>query len=160
LPSRTIPCITNLATALKWPRSFIRQDESYVRATDIQNQAWTFGSLFALIGLLGVVVYAFVMSYCVRAQIENHANAISGRQTKIAKVAIDWGWTSHARLEGLELSNADWSKSDHMFKARAIEFDIRLWRCCIETPSCPDLSGDVMIDRQSKLLRPLAHLSP
>ena len=61
--------------------------------------AWTFGSLFALIGLAGVGVYAFVTSDYVRAQLENHAKAISGHKTKIAKIAIDWGWTPHVHLE-------------------------------------------------------------
>jgi len=59
--------------------------------------------------------------------IENHAGAVSGHKTKIAKLAIDWGWTPHMHLEDVELSNADWGKADHMFKAQQIEFDIHLW---------------------------------
>ena len=98
--------------------------------------AWTFGSLFALIGLAGVGVYAFVTSDYVRGQVENRANAISGHKTKIAKIAIDWGWTPHVHLEQVELSNADWGKADHMFKAQQIEFDIRLW---------PLLHGDIVL---------------
>ena len=89
--------------------------------------AWTLGGLFVLIALMGVGAYTFVTSDYVRAQIENHAGAVSGHKTKIAKLAIDWGWTPHMHLEDVELSNADWGKADHMFKAQQIEFDIHLW---------------------------------
>ena len=98
--------------------------------------AWTLGSLCLIVALAGVGAYAFVTSDYVRAQIENHANAISGHKTKIAKVAIDWGWTPHVHLEDFELSNADWGKADHMFKAERIEFDIRLW---------PLIHGDIVL---------------
>ena len=98
--------------------------------------AWTLSGLFALIGLLGLGVYVFVTSDYVRAQLENHANAISGHKTKIAKLVVDWGWTPHVHLEQVELSNADWGKADHMFKAQQIEFDIRLW---------PLLHGDIVL---------------
>ena len=98
--------------------------------------AWAFGGLFVLIALMGLGVYAFVTSDYVRAQLENRANAISGHKTKIAKIAIDWGWTPHVHLEQVELSNADWGKADHMFKAQQIEFDIRLW---------PLLHGDIVL---------------
>ena len=98
--------------------------------------AWMLGSLFVLVALVGVGAYTFVTSAYVRAQIENHAHAISGHRTKIAKVAIDWGWTPHMHLEDVELSNADWGKADHMFKAQQIEFDIRLW---------PLLHGDLVL---------------
>jgi uncharacterized protein involved in outer membrane biogenesis len=86
--------------------------------------AWTLGSLFVLIGLLGIGAYTFVTSDYLRAQIENHANALSGHKTQIAKVVIDWSWTPHVHLEQVELSNADWGKADHMVKAQQIEFDI------------------------------------
>jgi AsmA family protein len=98
--------------------------------------AWTLGTLFVLTGLVGVGVYTLVNSDYVRAQVENHAKAISGHKTKIGKIAIDWGWTPHVHLEQVELSNADWGKADHMFKAQQIEFDIRLW---------PLLHGDIVL---------------
>ena len=88
---------------------------------------WSIGVLVLVIGLAGVGAYTFVNSDYVRAKIENHANAVSGRKTKIGKIAIDWGWTSHVRLDDVAVSNADWGKADHLFKAERIEFDIRLW---------------------------------
>ena len=99
---------------------------------------WSVGVLVLLIGLVGVAAYVFVTSDFVRAQIENHANAVSGRKTKIARISVDWGWTPHVHLDDVELSNADWGKADHMFKAQEIEFDIRLW---------PLLHGDIVLPR-------------
>lgn len=89
--------------------------------------AWTFGGLLLLIAAAGGFVYVFATSDYVRAQIENHASAMAGRATKIARVRIDWGWTAHVSLEDVQVSNADWGKADHMLKAKLIDFDIRLW---------------------------------
>jgi len=85
-----------------------------------------------------VATYVFVTSDFVRAQIENHANAVAGHKTKVARISVDWGWTPHVHLDGVELSNADWGKADHMFKAQEIKFDIRLW---------PLLHGDIVLPR-------------
>jgi AsmA family protein len=99
---------------------------------------WAIGGLVLLIGLTGMAAYIFATSDFVRAQIENHANAVSGRKTKIARLSVDWGWTPHVNLDDVELSNTDWGKADHMFKAQEIEFDIRLW---------PLLHGDIVLPR-------------
>jgi uncharacterized protein involved in outer membrane biogenesis len=99
---------------------------------------WAIGSLVLLIGLTGMAAYIFVTSDFVRSQIENHADAVSGRKTKIARLSVNWGWTPHVHLDDVELSNADWGKADHMFKVQEIEFDIRLW---------PLLHGDIILPR-------------
>jgi len=99
---------------------------------------WSVGVLVLLMGMAGVAAYVFVTSDFVRAQIENHANAVAGHKTKVARISVDWGWTPHVHLDDVELSNADWGKADHMFKAHEIEFDIRLW---------PLLHGDIVLPR-------------
>jgi uncharacterized protein involved in outer membrane biogenesis len=99
---------------------------------------WSVGVLVLLIGLVGMAAYVFVTSEFLRAQIENHANAVAGRKTKIARISVDWGWTPHVHLDNVELSNADWGKADHMFKVAEIELDIRLW---------PLLHGDIVLPR-------------
>ncbi|MDB5361039.1 MAG: hypothetical protein JWO51_2336 [Rhodospirillales bacterium] len=99
---------------------------------------WTVGVLGLLIGAAAVAAYFFVSSDYVRAQVENHAGAVSGRKTKIADISIDWGWTSRVRLDDVEVSNADWGKADHLFKAERIEFDIRLG---------PLMHGDIVLPR-------------
>jgi uncharacterized protein involved in outer membrane biogenesis len=99
---------------------------------------WSVGVLVLLFGLVGLAAYVFVTSDFLRAQIENHANAVAGRKTKIARISVDWGWTPHVHLDNVELSNADWGKADHMFKVEEIELDIRLW---------PLLHGDIVLPR-------------
>ena len=99
---------------------------------------WSVGVLVLLMGMAGVATYVFVTSDFVRAQIENHANAVAGHKTKVARISVDWGWTPHVHLDDVELFNADWGKADHMFKAQEIEFDIRLW---------PLLHGDIVLPR-------------
>ena len=91
-----------------------------------------------LLGLAGIAAYAFVTSDYVRAQVENHADAMSGRKTTIGRIAIDWGWTSQIVLDDVAVSNADWGKAPHMFQARQIAFEIRLW---------PLLHGDIVLPR-------------
>jgi AsmA family protein len=91
-----------------------------------------------LIGLAGIAIYFFATSDYVRAQVETHASAIAGRRTKISKIEIDWGWTSRVHLEDVAVSNADWGKADHMFKAKLIDFDVKLW---------PLIRGDIMLPR-------------
>jgi AsmA family protein len=97
---------------------------------------WSFGVLVLLIGLLAAGAYAFVTSDYLRAQIENHANAVSGRKTKIARISVSWGWTTHIHLTDVEVSNTDWGKADHLFKAQEIVADVRVW---------PLLHGDIVL---------------
>jgi uncharacterized protein involved in outer membrane biogenesis len=99
---------------------------------------WSLGVLVLLVGLVVVAAYVLATSDYVRAQIENHAGALYGRKTKIAKISFDWGRITHVRLEDLQVSNTDWGEADHMFKARLIEFDIRLW---------PLLHGELVLPR-------------
>ena len=99
---------------------------------------WTLGVLVLLLGLLAAGAYAFVTSDYVRAQIENHANALSGRKTKIGRISVDWGWTTTVHLSGIQVSNADWAKADHLFKAEEIVADLRVW---------PLLHGDLVLPR-------------
>jgi uncharacterized protein involved in outer membrane biogenesis len=71
-----------------------------------------------------------------RGRFEGHASTLSGRKTTIAEIAIDWGWTPHVHLSGVQLANAEWAKEPHMLKAERIEFEIRPW---------PLLKGDLVL---------------
>ena len=95
---------------------------------------WTIAGIVVLIGVLGVAAYFLVTSDFVRMQVENRANADSGRKTTIGRIAIDWGWISRVHLDNVQISNADWARAPHMFSAQEIAFDIRLW---------PLLHGDI-----------------
>ena len=82
--------------------------------------------LVILVGLLAAGAYAFVTSDYLRAQIENHANAVSGRKTKIGRISVKWGWTTHFYLNDVEVTNTDWGKADHLFKVQEIVADVRV----------------------------------
>jgi AsmA family protein len=97
---------------------------------------WTVAGIFLLIGMLGVAAYFFLTSDFLRAQIENRANAESGRKTTIGRIAVDWGWTARVHLDNVQVSNADWAKPPYMFSAQEIAFDIELW---------PLLRGDIVM---------------
>jgi uncharacterized protein involved in outer membrane biogenesis len=106
---------------------------------------WTLGVLVLLIGATGVFAYSFVTSDYVRDMMESEADKASGRVTKIDKLAIDWGWTAHFHIEGVQISNADWAKAPHLFEAQEIECDIRLW---------PLVKGNIELPRL-RLVKPV-----
>lgn len=86
-------------------------------------------SLGVLVVLIGAAVaggYYFLTSADFRARIEGEASAYSGRKTHIEKIVIDWSFTPHVHLSGVEVANADWGKADHMLKVAEVDFDLRL----------------------------------
>jgi AsmA family protein len=110
--------------------------------------AWIGGGIVVLLVAVGAAAYLFVTSDFVRGQIENRADAYSGRKTKIGNVTFNWGWTSHVHLDDVQISNADWAKAPHLLTAQAIDFDIRVW---------PLLHGDVQV-QQLQLVKPVVDL--
>jgi uncharacterized protein involved in outer membrane biogenesis len=98
--------------------------------------AWTAGVLVAVIAVAVGAVYFYVTSDDFRGRLESHAGALSGRKTTIADISIDWGWTPHVHLSGVQLANAEWAKEPHMLKAERIDFEIRPW---------PLLKGDLVL---------------
>ena len=98
--------------------------------------SWTAGILVALVAVGIATVYFYVSSDDFRTRLEGHASALAGRKTTIADISIDWGWTPHVHLSGVEFANAKWAKEPHMLKAEQIDFEIRLW---------PLLKGDLVL---------------
>jgi uncharacterized protein involved in outer membrane biogenesis len=99
---------------------------------------WTAGILVGLLVIAACGVYFVATSDYLRDQLEARAGDITGRKTRIAKVEIDWGWTSNVKLEGIEVGNATWGKAPYMLKVDQVDFDIRLW---------PLLGGNVDLPR-------------
>jgi len=89
--------------------------------------AWTLVALVLLIVAVGTFAYNFVTSDYVRGMLESDADKASGRVTKIGKLAVEWGWTTHFHIERIQISNADWGKAPHLFSADDIDCEIRLW---------------------------------
>jgi uncharacterized protein involved in outer membrane biogenesis len=100
--------------------------------------AWTSGVLVGLVVVSGVAGYLFVTSDTFRSRVESGASAYSGRKTRIARISIDWGSTTHVRLAGVEVANPEWAKEPHMLKADEVDFEVRLW---------PLLKGDIVLPR-------------
>ena len=97
---------------------------------------WTAGILVALVVVAIGTVYFYVTSDDFRTRLEGHASALAGRKTTIGEISIDWGWTPHVHLSGVEFANAKWAKEPHMLKAERIDFEIRPW---------PLLKGDLVL---------------
>ncbi|MEE3624369.1 AsmA family protein [Nitrospirillum sp. BR 11752] len=92
----------------------------------VKIAGWTLGVLAVLLVLAVTGVYLFVTSDYVRAQLENRATAFSGRETRIGKVSVRWGWVTHVLLDDVQVSNTDWGQASHLFTAKQIELDIAL----------------------------------
>jgi uncharacterized protein involved in outer membrane biogenesis len=105
---------------------------------------WTLGVLVVSIGAAGLFAYYFVTSDYLRNRLESEGDKASGRVTKIGKLAVDWGWTTHFHIEQVQIANADWGKAPQMFSADEIECEIRLW---------PLVHGNIELPRL-RLVRP------
>ncbi|HEX2885452.1 AsmA family protein [Vineibacter terrae] len=80
-----------------------------------------------LAAIAAAALYLFVTSGAFHEHVERHAASVIGRKTRIADVAVDWGWTARLRLGGVEVANAGWGKQPHMLKAEQVDVAIRLW---------------------------------
>ncbi len=97
---------------------------------------WTAGVLVALVAVAIGAAYLYVTSDDFRTRVAGHASDLAGRKTTITDISIDWGWTPHVHLTGVELANAQWAKEPFMLKAERVDFEIRPW---------PLLKGDLVL---------------
>jgi hypothetical protein len=99
---------------------------------------WTAGIFLGLLSIAAGTIYFVATSDYLRGRLEGWASDLTGRKTQIAKVAVQWGWTSNVKLEGIEVANAKWGKAPYMLKVDQVDFDIRLW---------PLLGGNLVLPR-------------
>ncbi|WP_428678676.1 AsmA family protein [Reyranella sp.] len=99
---------------------------------------WTAGIFIGLVLVAAGTIYFVATSDYLRGQLEGWASDLTGRKTQIAKIAVEWGWTSNVKLEGIEVANAKWGKAPYMLKVDQVDFDIRLW---------PLLGGNLVMPR-------------
>ena len=99
---------------------------------------WTAGILIGLLLIAASAVYFIATSDYLRGQLEDWVSGMTGRRTQVAGVAVEWGWTTSVRLEGIEVANAKWGKAPYMLKIDQLDFDVRLW---------PLLGGNVVLPR-------------
>ena len=114
---------------------------------------WALGVMVVLIIGAGVFAYHFVTSDYLRDKLESEADKSSGRVTKIGKLAVDWGWTTHFHIEQVQISNADWGKAPHLFSADDIDCELRLWPLVhgnIELPLLRVVKPVVSVEKSDK----------
>ncbi len=99
---------------------------------------WMAGIFLGLLLIATGTIYFVATSDYLRGQLEGRASDLTGRKTQIAKVAVQWGWTSNVKLEGIEVANATWGGAPYMLKVDQVDFDICLW---------PLLGGNVVLPR-------------
>ena len=99
---------------------------------------WTAGIFLGLLLMAAGTIYFVATSDYLRGQLEGRASDLTGRKTQIAKVAVQWGWTTNVKLEGIEVANAEWGKAPYMLKVDQVDVDIRLW---------PLLGGNLVLPR-------------
>ncbi|WP_178133654.1 AsmA family protein [Vineibacter terrae] len=87
----------------------------------------TAGIVAGSAALAAGAMYLFVTSGAFHDYVEHHAASVIGHKTRIADVAVDWGWTARLRLGGMEVANAGWGKQPYMLKAEQVDVAIRLW---------------------------------
>ena len=96
------------------------------------------GSLIGLILLTVISVYFLLQSDYIRNEAQSRVGAALGRETRIGSTQIDWGWTTHVKLQDVKIANAEWGKTPHMLEAQLVDFEIELW---------PLVSGSFVLPR-------------
>lgn len=108
---------------------------------------WLMGVIAALLVLMGVV-YFFPWDM-LRGPINRYVSDQLGRRFEITqRLTVHLGGTTTVRADGLEFANPSWASEPFLVKAKAAEFDIRLW---------PLLMGRVVLPRIA-LVEPLVGL--
>lgn len=113
----------------------------------VTARRWLMGMAAAVLVLVGVV-YFFPWDM-LRGPINRYVSDHLGRRFEITqRLTVHLGRTTTVRADGLEFANPTWASEPFLVKAKAAEFDIRLW---------PLLTGRVVLPRIA-LFEPLLGL--
>ncbi len=113
----------------------------------VTARRWLMGMAAAVLVLVGVV-YFFPWDM-LRGPINRYVSDHLGRRFEITqRLTVHLGRTTTVRADGLEFANPTWASEPFLVKAKAAEFDIRLW---------PLLTGRVVLPRIA-LFEPLVGL--
>lgn len=94
-----------------------------------------------MVGAALVLLILFFPWDVLRGPINRYVSDQLGRRFEITQhLSVDLGRTVTVRADGLELANPEWASEPYLVKAKAAEFDIRLW---------PLLRGKVELPRIS-----------
>jgi hypothetical protein len=85
------------------------------------------GLLLALVTAL-VLLALFFPWDMLREPVNRYVSAQLGRRFEITRqLDVSLGRVTTVRLDGVEVTNPEWAKEPYLLKARAAEFDIKLW---------------------------------
>jgi hypothetical protein len=103
----------------------------------VTARRWLMG-VAASVMVLTALVYFFPWDV-LRGPINRYVSDYLGRRFEITqRLAVHLGKTTTVRVDGLEFANPSWASEPFLVKAKAAEFDIRLW---------PLLMGQVVLPR-------------
>lgn len=103
----------------------------------VTARRWLMGAAAVLLVLMGVV-YFFPWDM-LREPINRYVSEHLGRRFEITqRLTVHLGRTTTVRADGLEFANPSWASEPFLVKAKAAEFDIRLW---------PLLTGQLVLPR-------------
>ena len=103
---------------------------------------WLIG-VVSLVGVLLVLVLVvlFMPWDQFRGTVNRYVSDQLGRRFEITeRLSVSLGRTTTVRLDGVELANPEWAREPFLLKAKAAEFDIKLW---------PLLTGKIDLPRIS-----------
>lgn len=87
---------------------------------------WLMGVSAVLLVLVGVAI--FFPWDMMRGPINRYVSEQLGRRFEITqRLTVNLGRTTTVRVDGLEFANPSWASEPFLVKAKAAEFDIRLW---------------------------------
>ena len=87
---------------------------------------WFIGVTVVVLMLVGVVL--FFPWDMLRGPINRYVSDQLGRRFEITqRLTVHLGRTTTVRADGLEFANPDWASEPYLVKAKAAEFDIKLW---------------------------------
>ena len=79
------------------------------------------------LALLAGAVFFFPWD-TLRGPVNRYVSDQLGRRFEVTqRLSVDLGFTTTVRLDGLEFANPAWAKEPYLVKAKAVEFDIKLW---------------------------------
>lgn len=84
-----------------------------------------------LLVVLAGIVFFFPWDI-LRGPVNRYVSDQLGRRFEITqRLSVKPGLTTSVRLDGLEFANPDWASEPYFVKAKAVEFDIKLWQLLV-----------------------------
>ena len=92
----------------------------------VNSRRWLMG--LAAVALALVFAVIFFPWDMLRGPLNSYVSEQLGRRFEITRrLSVHLGKTTTVRFDGLEFANPEWASEPYLVKAKAAEFDIKLW---------------------------------